>query len=155
MFTHMLFVLVFVGVVFTKENDDLANLKKDHEILKKIVLELTTSNANLQNKFMTIETDLKEWKEIARKLKTDKENLSKRITTMDQDLNAKVNILTSRVLKLENENTFLKSHCGLGTVARSNKTLTTNETANVVVSEKNSNENRTQSIAKKLGKGKF
>ena len=87
MFTHMLFVFVFVGVVFTKENDDLANLKKDHEKLKKIVLELTTSNANLQNKFMTIEADLKEWKEIARQLKTEKENLSKGMKIMEQNLN--------------------------------------------------------------------
>ena len=148
MFVTSLFVLGVVGIVHTQENDDLANLRKDHDNLKKIVLELKKSNDNLHQKFMTMEEDLMEWKNLGRQLKTENGYLKKGMKNMEQDLNA-------RMIKLENENTFLKYQCKIEALARNNETLRENEASSVVHQEKSNVDKRFQSNIKRPGISKY
>ena len=147
MFVTCCFWLALVGIVNTQENDDLANLRKDQEILKKIVLELKKSNDNLHQKFMTMEEDLMEWKELVRQLKNENGYLKKEMTNMEQDLN-------DRMIKLENENIFLKSQCKIEALARNNRTLCGNEASPVVHQEKSNVDKKFKSNVKRQVIGK-
>ena len=66
---------------------------------------------------------------------------------MEQDLNA-------RMIKLENENTFLKSQCKIEALARKNGTLRENEASSVVYQEKSNVDKGFQSNVKRPVIGK-
>ena len=82
----VLFLLVLIGISFSQEYDTLTDLKM-------IVHELKNNNEYLNKKFENMETE--------------KKTLRREMTKMAKE----VNILNSRVLKLESENVLLKSQC--------------------------------------------
>ena len=102
MYLHVLYLFLFPFVGIAIGDEDIEMLKKEHEVLKKIVLELKSANVNLEKDHVSLKEDVNNLREKVLNLETENQMLKSKIGFLGvsdnthDELTANVSTTTSR-----------------------------------------------------------